>query len=143
MKVLFVCTANTCRSPMLRTIFQSKAKARGIDIDVESAGIYADGEDINRFAKSTLERHGLKVEKHFSKACDKTMADECDFIFATTDAQAQKLIEKFGCEEKVVALSKLCGSDIDDPYGRGIDAYEKTYFVLDKVADSIIDFIQK
>ena len=57
MKVLFVCTANTCRSPMLEQMFRQYAFARGIkDIEVDSAGLAPrDDDTLNPYCASVLE----------------------------------------------------------------------------------------
>ncbi|NMB27369.1 MAG: low molecular weight protein arginine phosphatase, partial [Tissierellia bacterium] len=41
MNILFVCTGNTCRSPMAKALLEDMAQEKGIDINVKSAGIYA------------------------------------------------------------------------------------------------------
>ncbi|MFS8541836.1 MAG: low molecular weight protein arginine phosphatase, partial [Tissierellales bacterium] len=46
MNILFVCTGNTCRSPIAEALMKEMAKEKGLDIKVKSAGIYAlDGQE--------------------------------------------------------------------------------------------------
>lgn len=44
MKILFVCTGNTCRSPMAQALFASIADEKGLEVTVKSAGIFASDE---------------------------------------------------------------------------------------------------
>ena len=54
MKVLFVCTGNTCRSPMAQAIMQRKAKEQGLDIEADSAAMMMTyGESMNPKAGAT------------------------------------------------------------------------------------------
>ena len=60
MKVLFVCSANTCRSPMLEYIFKAYLKSKGNDsVEVDSAGLILSNDRINPLCLATLDKHGV------------------------------------------------------------------------------------
>ena len=60
MKILFVCTGNSCRSPMAELYFNHMARQKGLDITAASAGIYAnDGGPISRGAAAVMQELGI------------------------------------------------------------------------------------
>ena len=60
MKVLFVCSANTCRSPMAEYMFKAFLRARGVeDVEADSAGLILSNDRINPLCLSILDEHGV------------------------------------------------------------------------------------
>ena len=69
MKLLFVCTGNTCRSPMAQAIFTDMAKECGIDFVTGSAGLHAqDGTPASEYAVLACGETGLDISGHSSKS---------------------------------------------------------------------------
>ena len=61
-KILFVCTGNTCRSPMAMVYTNSATKNYGLDLSADSAGIFADG--VSRFSQNAVlaaKKNGLSL----------------------------------------------------------------------------------
>ena len=84
-KILFVCTGNTCRSPMAENIFRAKVKGRGYkEVKVASAGLMCyEGEEMTENARLALNAMGLKVGKHRSRQFRLNMVEEYDLILLT------------------------------------------------------------
>lgn len=88
MKILFVCTGNTCRSPMAEALVQQKAP----DIEVQSAGIYAGGnERANENAMKALKEIGISLN-HISQPVTKHLLDWADLVLTMTTGHKQTLI---------------------------------------------------
>ena len=130
MKVLFVCTANTCRSPMLEQMFRQYAFARGIkDIEVDSAGLAPrDDDTLNPYCASVLERHGVPyyIDRK-AKTIDKKAVKSANLVYTMDDEQANAVMQTYGVKRKVKSLSSFCGGGVLDPYGYDEGAYEATY----------------
>lgn len=130
MKVLFVCTANTCRSPMLEQMFRQYAFARGVrDIEIDSAGLASrEGDTLNAYCAIVLERHGVPYFiARQAKLLDKKAVKSANLIYTMDDEQAQIVRETYGVKRKVKSLSALCGGGVADPFGYDESAYEEIY----------------
>jgi len=115
-KMLFVCSGNTCRSPMAAALMKKALKDRGIEgWTVSSAGLMAaSGIPISENAKrALLEDHGLRVEDHLSKAVDLSMIAEHDYVIAMTLRHAQWLISRFGqYKYKIYFIGELLSDEV-------------------------------
>lgn len=143
MKVLFVCAANTCRSPMIEQMFKQYAFARDRkDIEVDSAGLLPNtcGTLLNPVCASVLEKHGVPYNaERAAKLCTKKDIASSDLVYAMDDDQAEFIKEQFGGRKKVKSLSELCGGPVPDPYGYDEEVYEKTYRIFNEVLGKIFE----
>lgn len=124
MRVLLVCTGNTCRSAMGEYILKYLLKSNKItDVKVDSCGIYADiNADMSENAKYALSCLGIKKTRHKAKQFIVTMLDKADIVIVMTNQQKQLLRQ----DEKIKTLGELCSyTDIPDPYGQDKDVYLK------------------
>mgnify|MGYP002520822845 FL=1 len=146
MRVLFVCTANTCRSPMLEQMFRQYAFARGIkDIEIDSAGLASrEGDTLNPYCSSVLERHGVPYFiARQAKLLDKKAVKGANLIYTMDDEQAEIVRETYGVKRKVKSLSTLCGGGVLDPYGYDEGAYEDTYSLFLSILPTLFSEVTK
>jgi protein-tyrosine phosphatase len=86
-RVLIVCTANLCRSPMAEALLDRQMRQAGLGWSVSSAGIRArNGRQMHEFAASTLTSRGLQTTGWRSRRLDAGIAGESDLILTATAA---------------------------------------------------------
>ena len=142
-KIVFVCTGNTCRSPMAEYLLKQalkKSKLRGFKVC--SAGISAvKGEQMNSKSVQVLTENGIAVGKFLSAPItDKLLKDGFAFVCMTEKHSdflmdmRWNVLRKSGADEvenNVYSFGELAGYNVPDPYGKDIDAYRYVYQLLE------------
>ncbi len=138
-KILFVCSGNTCRSPMAEAILRSKIKQKKIKWwDVASCGLFAEaGRPLSPNSKIVLEESGITMEKFSSRQLKQSMIDKSRAVICMTEMQKQ-IIE--GCGN-VYCIKDFCGTDVPDPFGCELPAYRAARDLLMLACDNIINKI--
>lgn len=145
MKILFVCTGNTCRSPMAEGIARDMFSKKNIrNHFVRSAGIQnITGEPASDNAIMVMQEIDLDISRHISTLVKRELMEEADKILTMTIAQRDLLkiayfdIDKI--DEKVQTLSYFANvedRDVIDPFFGDIEIYRKT-------RDEIKELIEK
>ncbi len=141
MQILFVCSGNTCRSPMAECILKNKIKLAGIsNVSVKSAGIQAiANEPISKNAFKALKLLGLKPYGYKSKQLTYKMLEKSDLVICMTDSHKRALLE---FTDKAVTVKEYTGlQDVPDPYGYDLGIYVKTSHVLEDACNIILEKI--
>ncbi len=150
-KIVFICTGNTCRSPMAEYLLKKvlkEGKLRGFKVC--SAGIGAKkGNSINPKSAQVLEEQGIKLGKFSaSPVTDKLLKEALVFVCMTERHKEYlmdmrwNVLRKAGEEEienNVYSFSEFAGYDVPDPYGLDIDKYRCVYSMLEGGMSALIE----
>jgi protein-tyrosine-phosphatase len=130
--ILFVCTGNTCRSPMAEMIFRAHLQQQNL-IDppwrVESAGTWAqDGSPAARFSVELMARRGLDLSQHRSRTVSARMLEQFQLILVMEANHKEALLIEFpGLKNRIFMLSEMVGQkkSVADPVAKDITFYQK------------------
>ena len=151
--IVFVCTGNTCRSPMAEYLFRQKTESLGLyKLKICSAGIKAKrGDTMNEKSAQILMEKGFDVRAFSSRKIDKRMLKDSLAIVCMTDTQRDTLMEmrwkalrEAGVEEienNVYSFSDITGYQVLDPYGRDMDCYRYVFELLAGGMSTLLDKI--
>jgi protein-tyrosine-phosphatase len=130
--ILFVCSGNTCRSPMAAAIANAEIAARfqipfdalkTVNARALSAGVSARvGAPLTSEAQEVLRSLNVPVRPHAARNLTLEFADEAEMIFCMTAAQRQAVIDMIPS----VAWKTYCldpDADLEDPIGKGLAVY--------------------
>ncbi len=150
-KVLFVCTGNTCRSPMGEGLFR-KLVAENSDYEVlGSAGVAAyPGDKISPETAAVLKQQSADagVKEFRSRSVDAEMLESATHVFAMTESHLDMLIqafpdyaEKYNLVCDFVSFNGKVGIDLPDPIGQGPRAYNAVAKVFEHALPALVRFM--
>lgn len=134
MNIVFVCTGNTCRSPMAAAIARdllSHMDTGGLEVVVRSAGVGAhSGFPATREAVEALQRLGVDPGSHASCGLSREAIAQADRVYTMTRShlEAARAIDRSAADR--IELLDLSGRDIPDPIGLSQDVYDQTARVI-------------
>ena len=125
MKLLFVCTGNTCRSPMLKCIADSVLDKE--KFETRSGGLCAyPGEKASEGAIYAAEKNGLSLIDHRSKCISLDDILWSDLIICLSPSH-KSAIDAFLKEQNIEKQVEVLGNGISDPFGQDNSYYESCF----------------
>lgn len=149
--VLFVCTGNTCRSPMAEGLF-AKLVAGREDYSASSAGVAAYGEGpVSEDTRAVLQSRKAPVPETGGRRVTHDLLETATHVFAMTQSHLDVLERMFPEHSRKFHL--VCefadvdgngpGADVPDPIGMGRGAYEAVADVLETALPMVIAYIDQ
>lgn len=128
-RFLFVCTGNTCRSPMAEQFFLRLARESGLDFLASSAGTAATtGMPLSRGATAVFASRGLGPVSHRARRVDAAILGDAQSVFVMERAHRDELTARFPqAASKISVLREAAGLtplDIKDPVGADAAEYD-------------------
>ncbi|SKA75834.1 protein-tyrosine phosphatase [Caloramator quimbayensis] len=147
MKLLFICTGNTCRSCMAEAIAKSEAKKMNLDIEISSAGIHAlKGDGASKNAVLVMQDMGIDLSCHIARPVSEGILEESDIILTMTKSHRDIILSMFPfVSGKIFTIMEYAGYDGDvvDPFGGDYNTYKECAVQLKNLIDKILDIIRK
>jgi protein-tyrosine-phosphatase len=138
-RILFVCSGNTCRSPLAEVLARHLARELGVDsVEVRSAGTSTvAGLPASGGALRAARRHGLSLEDHESTPLGSELVEWADHIFTMGSTHLHTVREMGGTGKSALLGAYARGGtpaendlSVPDPFGGDDEIYEETYQTL-------------
>jgi protein-tyrosine-phosphatase len=135
---MFVCTGNTCRSPMAEYAMRMLAeKERPGQAEVFSSGTAAaDGFPATQYAQEAGKIWELDLSAHRSQMLTRQLIDRADLIFCMTSQHHREVMRLDGdADHKTFLLKNFpdnhpVGESVEDPIGRSLDKYNEAFLEI-------------
>jgi protein-tyrosine-phosphatase len=151
LNILFVCTGNTCRSPMAEALFKNMIKDG--EFEVRSAGLAAiDGQPASQHVTEVLKKRDI-AHTHSAKMLDQELIQWADLILTMTFAHKMGILnsykeshgkvftlKEYVTEEDELESEEMLNWDIADPFGGDYELYQAC---ADEIEASLQKLIKK
>jgi protein-tyrosine-phosphatase len=149
--ILFVCTGNTCRSPLaegfMKKLLESNCLRR---IEVGSAGLTAlPGSPASFQSQRVARESSVFLEKHQARLVTPELVDQADLIVVMEPGQRQQLLDLYPEASGTILLLRhfaRYGSrerGIHDPYGLNLEVYRFCFEDIKECVESLYEWLQE
>ena len=141
-QIIFICTGNTCRSPMAEGLFRAHNGEEKTGLAALSAGMYtSDGLPASGNAVTAAAELGADITSHRSRMLTPELAREAKYLVCMTGAHYDRLCELFpDCADKIFTLLP---EDISDPFGGDLATYRRSAAEIDKGVQAVIESLSR
>lgn len=127
--VIFICTANICRSPMAMGLFRKKVD-HDLDWRIESAGTWSiEGQPAASNTQEVLAQRNIDISEHRSRSLNRKLLSEFNLILTMEEGHKEAIRVEFPeVANRVFLLSEMIGEsyNIEDPIGGPVEHFELT-----------------
>ena len=150
-RIMFVCTGNTCRSPMAESGLRKLLEKDNVtDIEVHSSGTAAaNGFPATEYAIEAAHLWDADLTDHRSQTLTRELINEADLILVMTPSHGYDVVNMVpDAENKTFLLknypdSSLKGEGVDDPIGGSLDMYNQSFIEIGEELGRILPFLIK
>jgi protein arginine phosphatase len=142
-KILFVCSGNTCRSPLAEAIAKNILPGRlDFEVDLSSAGASAlEGSPASQYSIEVGQAHALDLSSHRARLLTPALIRGADLV-VTMGARHREIVgtlepEALDYTFLLTNFSDHHFGDIPDPIGSGLEVYERTYQLIRDCVESM------
>ena len=140
-RITFVCTGNTCRSPMAEVIARKLLSSSTLrDVVIGSAGVFASqGSPASDGARWATSEAGMDLDEHKSTPLTEDIVKRSDLIL-TMGGSHLASVQELGGEGRAQRLKDYAGDfgDVLDPFGGPDHIYQATYQELHSLIERVI-----
>lgn len=148
-RLVFICSGNTCRSPMAKGLFIKHLKERNPElegkIEVVTAGTHPNsGEMASPGARTAMEEIGVDISDHKAQPVTERLLSEADWIMTMTRGHRDYLKQVLGENNRIFTLYGFLGQDKDvlDPYGGDVDTYRVCRDELQQMVEMLMEKLE-
>ena len=145
MQLLFVCTGNTCRSPLAEAITRARAGVRGLaDLRVASAGTSVlPGASASDGSLLVGLEHGLDLAGHRAQPLTPELVGDADLILVMGPHHRER-VEALGGRGRTFLVTEYASGGgsampVSDPFGGDLEVYRATWDELSAAVDAILE----
>ncbi len=148
-RIMFVCTGNTCRSPMaegaLRVLLSSKLPEGAVEV-LSSGTSAAIGYPATMYAIEASKIWNADISKHESQPLTESLIEKSDLILTMTASHLKKVREFSHAESKSYLLKNFperdpVGDEVEDPIGQELARYNETFLEIGECLGQHLDEI--
>ncbi len=146
MKIMFICTGNTCRSAMAQAMLEKMLKEKNkYNIQVYSCGISAyNGDFPTENAIETMKEYKIDLTNHRATNIFSSNIEEMDLILCATTSHKNIVLSNYeNLKDKIFTLKEYVGikddPNIKDPWGYTLEVYEECAREINKCLEKLIE----